>query len=135
MAGIPEGYGRITPYLLYADANAARDFLVKAFGFVEVEAERFADDEGRIGHTAFTVVDQTIMIGSPGDHHEGPAIVGNTVHVYIYVDDLQAHHDRAEAAGANIVSEIETAPYGDKRYRVHDTEGHEWWFAEHIPKT
>ena len=31
----PEGYTRITPYLLYEDAAAAIDFLTSAFGFTE----------------------------------------------------------------------------------------------------
>ncbi len=44
----PEGYQCIIPYLLYADAPAACDFLCTAFGFTE----RFRFEMGE-GHTWF----------------------------------------------------------------------------------
>ena len=133
MPGVPDGYARVTPYLLYADAAAARTFLTDAFGFEEIEAERILDGSGRISHTALRVVDQVVMIGSPGEDFRGPGEVGHTVHVYVYVDDADAHCARARAAGAEIVTEPETAPYGDRRYAARDPEGHHWWFATHDP--
>jgi len=125
----PEGYAPITPYLLYADATGARDFLVEAFGFAEIEAERHTDDAGRLVHTALLFDGQVVMIGSPGPAFAGPAEAGVTVHLYAYVDDLDAHFERARAAGAQIAVEPETAPYGDRRYQALDPEGHAWWFA------
>lgn len=130
MPGVPDGYARLTPYLLYADATAAREFLTSAFGFVEVEGERFTDDAGRITHTAMKVVDQVVMLGSPGASFRGPAAVGSTVHLYVYVDDIEALHARATEAGA-APGPIETADYGDKRFIATDPEGHQWWFAEY----
>jgi len=45
------------------------------------------------------------------------------------VDDLDLHFNRARAAGAMILSEIEEGPPG-RRYRAEDLEGHRWFFFE-----
>jgi uncharacterized glyoxalase superfamily protein PhnB len=128
---VPSGYARATPYILYADAERAVRFLRDAFAFEEVEDERVTDGDGRVTHTAMKVIDQAIMVGSPAADFRGPAQVGATVHVYVYVPDADAHCDRARGAGATIVTEPEDAPYGDRRYAAQDTEGHHWWFATH----
>jgi uncharacterized glyoxalase superfamily protein PhnB len=49
--------------------------------------------------------------------------------VLVYVDDLDQHFTRAEAAGAMILSEIEEGSPG-RRYRAEDLEGHRWFFFE-----
>ena len=133
MNDIRNGYARVTPYLLYADADAACRFLVTAFGFEELEAERMVDASGRVTHTALKVIDQVVMIGSPGADFAGPQQVGRTVHIYVYVADADAHCARAQRAGAQIVTEPEDTPYGDRRYAAQDPEGHHWWFAHVVP--
>jgi uncharacterized glyoxalase superfamily protein PhnB len=45
------------------------------------------------------------------------------------VDDVDAHHARARAAGATIAAPPEDQPYGDRSYRAVDPEGHRWIFA------
>jgi len=130
---VPEGYTRINSYLLYADCNAAVAFLTAAFGFEEHESERYTADDGQtILHTAMRYGGELVMLGHPGGEYSGPAARGGpTVHVYVYVDDVDAHHARAAAAGAEIVRALEDAHYGDRRYAARDPEGHEWWFATH----
>jgi uncharacterized glyoxalase superfamily protein PhnB len=49
--------------------------------------------------------------------------------VLIYVDHIDQHFERAKAAGATILSEIEDGPPG-RRYRAEDLEGHRWFFIE-----
>jgi uncharacterized glyoxalase superfamily protein PhnB len=49
--------------------------------------------------------------------------------VWAQVDDLDAHFERASAAGATMLSEIEDGPAG-RLYRTEDPEGHRWMFAE-----
>ena len=49
--------------------------------------------------------------------------------VLVYVDDIRAHLERARAAGATILSELEETADG-KRYRAEDVEGHRWMFIE-----
>ena len=52
--------------------------------------------------------------------------------VHVYVDDVDAHFERAKGSGATILSEPEDTPYGDRNYRVEDLEGHRWMFAQHV---
>ena len=50
----------------------------------------------------------------------------------MYVDDVDAHCERARAAGAEIVGEPADQPYGDRRYEAHDPEGQAWFFAQRV---
>jgi PhnB protein len=49
--------------------------------------------------------------------------------VWVQVDNLGAHYERARDAGARLLSEIEDGPDGPL-YRVEDHEGHRWMFAQ-----
>ena len=49
--------------------------------------------------------------------------------VLVAVPNLDRHFRRAKAAGARILSEIESGPPG-RRYRAEDLEGHRWFFFE-----
>lgn len=52
--------------------------------------------------------------------------------VLVYVADVDAHYERAVAAGACVLSKPEAGPPG-RRYRVEDIEGHRWMFMERSP--
>ena len=70
-----------------------------------------------------------VFVGAPPEGFEGPAKVGRTSLVYILVDDVDAHHDRATAAGALVVEPLNDTPFGHRRYSCRDPQGHEWSFA------
>jgi uncharacterized glyoxalase superfamily protein PhnB len=55
-----------------------------------------------------------------------------TVVVHVYVDDVDAHYERAKAAGAEITQEPADQEYGDRRYTARDVEGHQWFFATRV---
>lgn len=130
-ANPPEGYARVSPYLLYADMEAALAFLAEAFGFTE--RMRLPMPDGQIGHAEMELEGGVIMMGWPGPDYKNPKTQGGaTVHVYAYVDDVDAHFARAKAAGATIIAEPETMFYGDRVYRAEDPEGHHWGFATHV---
>jgi len=121
----------ITPYLLYEDAAAALEFLARAFGFEE--QLRFTGDAGYVNHAEMRLGDASIYLGDPGDAYENPRRVGHeTVGIYVLVDDVDAHHERARAAGAEIREELVDQEYGDRRYTAVDPEGHVWFFAQPI---
>jgi PhnB protein len=127
----PEGYTHVMPYLLYEDSDAALEFLTSAFGFTE--KFRMTDDAGRINHAEVQIGDGVVMFGSPGADYKNPKKLGaKTVHIYVYVDDVDAHYEHAKAAGATIVREPEDQFYGDRNYGVEDPEGHEWYFGTHV---
>jgi uncharacterized glyoxalase superfamily protein PhnB len=118
----------ITPYLLYEDVDAALDFLARAFGFRE--ALRYTAEGGYVSHAEMRLGDGTIYLGDPGDGYRNPRRLGGvTVHVNALVDDVDAHCERARAAGAEIVEEPADQPYGERRYGAVDPEGHQWWFS------
>jgi uncharacterized glyoxalase superfamily protein PhnB len=55
----------------------------------------------------------------------------------VYVDDVEAHCQRAREAGAKIVSEPTTTDYGeeywsDQGYEAEDLDGHHWWFYQRL---
>jgi len=61
----------------------------------------------------------------------------NTQALCICVEDVDAHCERARAAGAKIVQEPELHDYGadywaDRTYEAVDLEGHHWWFVQRV---
>jgi uncharacterized glyoxalase superfamily protein PhnB len=121
----------ITPYLLYEDVDAALGFLSKAFGFQEVL--RYTGEEGYVNHAEMRLGDAAIYLGDPGEQYRNPKMLGQeTVGIYVLVDDIEAHYERAKAAGAEIREEPTDQEYGDRRYTARDPEGHYWYFAQQI---
>jgi uncharacterized glyoxalase superfamily protein PhnB len=126
----------IFPALRYRDAPAAIDFLGRAFGF---EARMVVDGApGTVAHAELTHGDAMIMLGTarPPDADEysaaAPAPGGSTL--YIVVDDPDAHHDRARAAGAEIVRAPADTDYGAREYSARDPEGNVWSFGTYQPR-
>ena len=127
----PGGYPRISPYLYYEDVGAALRWLGEAFGFSE--RLRMDGPDGTIGHAEMELDGGVIMLGRPSGGYESPARHGHSHHlVHVYVDDVDAHFARAEAAGAKIVAPVETKPYGDRNYIAEDPEGQQWTFSQHV---
>lgn len=122
----------ITPYLLYEDCAAALDFLSGAFGFEE-SLRSIAPDGQTVWHAEMRMGEGAIYLGDPGDQYRNPSRLGGvTVGIYVYVEDVDAHHERAKAFGATILEEPKDEEYGDRRYTVTDPEGHHWYFAQRI---
>jgi uncharacterized glyoxalase superfamily protein PhnB len=115
---------QIIPYLFYNDIGAALDFLCGVFGFKE-EMRTGTPSGGMHGEASFQ--GQLVMMGQGSlraPHDLGAATMG----VFIYLDDVDAHHARAQAAGA----EIERAPHDEsygRTYTARDLDGHPWFFT------
>jgi len=123
-------FERIIPVLTYQDIPAAHDFLVKAFGFASGGIHR--NDEGQPIHGEVLVGDTPIWLHRVAAEHRlaSPlaADVANSG-LFLYVADVDAHYERARAAGALIDSQPVDQPYGQREYGARDPEGHRWWFA------
>ncbi|HMG35541.1 MAG TPA: VOC family protein [Blastocatellia bacterium] len=129
----PGDMPRITPHLFYDDVATAIDWLVKAFGF-EVRL-RMTDNQGAVVHGDLEVADSLVMVGltSESEVRESPKTLGKiSQRLYIFVDDVDAHFERARNAGATIISRPTEQFYGDRVYECMDPEGHRWKFAQHI---
>jgi uncharacterized glyoxalase superfamily protein PhnB len=124
---------RIVPYLSYADAPAAIEFLCRAFGFEE--GFRLEMGDGRIGHAELTLGGNVLMLAStyPEMGLQSPAeLPALHSQLQIDVDDVDAHHARAREAGATIAAEPEDQFYGARTYRAVDLEGHVWTFSSQV---
>jgi PhnB protein len=122
---------RITAYLLYRDVATTLEFLSRAFGFRE--RLRIPGPDGKVSHAEVELADGVVMMGCPGPDYRNPKQLGHvTQHLYVYVDDVDKHFERARRAGARILAEPEDQFYGDRRYGVEDPEGHQWYFAQHV---
>jgi PhnB protein len=127
----PEGFPRITPYLLYEDLDAAIKWLVRVFGFAE--RLRMEGPDGKALHAEIVLADGLVMMGHPGPEYQNPTHRGGVTQlVNVYVDDVDAHFHRAQAAGAHIVRELADQFYGDRTYAAADLEGHQWTFSQHV---
>jgi len=58
---------------------------------------------------------------------------GNSQSAYIIVEDCRAHYERAKAAGARIVMDLEEKSYGGAGYGCLDPEGNVWSFGSYNP--
>jgi len=118
----------LTSALCYRDPKAALAFLEAAFGF-EL-AMLIEDAEGKVAHAEMSFGDSVVMIGSEWtEKHKSPASIDgfNTQSVHIHLEgDIDAHCQRARAAGAEILMEPADQFYGDRTYRCRDLEGHFW---------
>ena len=141
----PEGWPRISAAVFYDDAAKAIDWLCRAFGF-EVRL-KIEGEGGRIEHSELTFDDGVIMVGNTGGKSARPQPVpcksprelggANTQALCVWVDAVDEHCRRAQAAGAKIVEGPTTQDYGeenpsDRAYRAEDPEGHQWWFMQRV---
>lgn len=93
----------------YRDTRKAIGFLVDAFGF-EIHALYEAED-GTIVHEELTFGDAMVMLPRPDEGETGRLLSAvadagkPTGGYYLVIDDVDAHAERARAAGAHIVIE------------------------------
>lgn len=131
----------LIPCLRYEDAPAAILFLCDAFGFLPHAIYADEEDQQIIHHAQLVLDDQMLMLGSVRDDAEDkygwltPKDAGGiTQSVHVVIANPDAHHDRAVAAGAEIL----TAPhdnegYPGRGYDARDPEGHVWSFSDYDP--
>ena len=131
-ANPPENMPRITPNVFYDDMGAALDWLSKAFGF----ATRMSmpGPDGGLVHAEMEFADGVIMMSPTSDRESwtSPQSIGGavTTGLYIYVDNIDAHCEKARSIGAKIVAEPDDMFWGDRTYVAEDPERHRRTFAE-----
>ena len=117
----------IIPYIFYRDVPAALAWLARAFGFTE--ETRHPTPSGM--HAQMTCDGQRIMMGQGSKEwkmlsaHETEAA---TQGIFVYLADVDAHYERARAAGAEIVHPPRDESYG-RTYTARDLDGHPWFFT------
>jgi PhnB protein len=130
---IPEGYPRVTPYLIVDGASVAIDFYTSVLG--ATERMRMNAPENKVGHAELEIGDSVIMLAdeSPEMDARSPATVGGTpVSLHVYVEDADATFERALGAGAKTLQPVEDKFYGDRSGSFEDPFGHRWHVATHV---
>jgi len=119
----------IHPVLHYADLEKAITFLSEAFGFRQHAVHKGPDDQ--IAYAEMELGGAYIGFG-PTPSGESPFDLGPSA-VYVALEDPDAHHARAVAAGAEIVMGLTDQDYGSREYAARDTEGNVWCFGTYRP--
>jgi PhnB protein len=130
---IPEGYPRLTPYLIVDGASDAIDFYTSVLG--ATERMRMDAPGGRIGHAELEIGDSVVMLAdeNPEMNARGPkAFGGSPVSLMVYVEDVDGVFERALEAGAKELRPVENQFYGDRLGAFEDPFGHEWNVASHV---
>jgi uncharacterized glyoxalase superfamily protein PhnB len=124
----------IFPVLRYNDARGAIRSLCETLGFVELFS---VPESGEfVRHAQLKLGTNVIMLGSvrPDEGMASPQALGvSTQALYVYVDDLDAHFEHAQSAGAEITSPPKDTDFGFREYHVRDLEGHGWTFGTYHP--
>lgn len=126
------------PAVFCRDPMAALKWLEAAFGFETTIL--VTDEAGNVGYSEMSFRGGAVSIGH---EWEGPQIaparmrspaslegVGTQFVRVSLGGDLDAHCERARAAGAKISQEPADQFYGDRTYRAIDPEGHVWVFTQ-----
>lgn len=119
----------VFPTLSYDDADAALDFLARAFA-AETHA-LYRADEGAIHHAEVRLGNGIVMFGSARE--DAAATRGRGGGIYVVVDDPDAHCARARNAGAEIIRDLHDTDYGSREYSARDPEGNAWHFGTYQP--
>jgi uncharacterized glyoxalase superfamily protein PhnB len=128
MTDHPTPAPQVWPTLRARDARALIRFLVDVFGFEETVVYGEGD---RVDHAQLSWPEGGgVMLGShrdePGD--AWPLRPG-TFGAYVVTDHVDAVHDRASKAGAEILREPHDTDYGSHDFAARDPEGNLWSFG------
>ena len=128
------GLTRRITLLVYRDVAAAHAWLVEVFGL----APGPLTFDGDLAHHGELYVGDGVL-WLHGEHEAArmasPLGTGGlvTASLAVQVDDVDAHHARVVAAGAEVDYPPVDQPYGFREYSARDLEGHYWSFQEPIP--
>jgi uncharacterized glyoxalase superfamily protein PhnB len=128
------------PTAFYRDPLAALKWLEAAFGFETTTL--VTEPSGRVGYSEMSFNGGVVSINPEfsgeiiGDARmvspleiEGRGTQFIRVHL---AEGIDAHCERARAAGARITQEPHDEFYGERTYRAMDPEGHVWNFAQPV---
>jgi uncharacterized glyoxalase superfamily protein PhnB len=122
------------PILGYRDLRAAIDWLCRVFSFEPLEVMR--NEDGTYVHVELRLGDGVIMPTSrekEGDPDNPWNQDLATQGVYVAIDGVDAHYERAMAEGAEIPRPLATTDWGSREYTARDLEGNLWAFGTYRP--
>jgi PhnB protein len=130
---VPDGYPRVSPYLVVDDGAKAIDFYKQVLD--ATERMRMPAPGGKVGHAELQLGDSVIMLAdeAPEMGAVSPKTVGGTpVTIGVYVEDVDKTFDAAVQAGAKALRPVENQFYGDRSGQFEDPFGHHWNVSTHV---
>ena len=118
----------INPVVHFRDLERALSLLSEAFGFEELAVHR--DEAGAIQYV------EMALDGAPlgfGPTAEGSMFDLGPTSVYVSRDEIDSMHERAVAAGVEILMPPTDQDYGSRDFVAKDHEGNLWCFGTFRP--
>jgi uncharacterized glyoxalase superfamily protein PhnB len=117
----------LLPHVTYQNVADAIAWLTKAFGFKE--HYRYGEP---ISGAQMHLGNAWIMLKRARAGNASPAQLGyGTQSLTVFVEDVEAHFQRAKSAGAKILEDLHETVYGELQYAAADLDGHHWLFSRH----
>ncbi|PYR26098.1 MAG: hypothetical protein DMF92_19175 [Acidobacteria bacterium] len=117
----------IFPVLRYENAPHAVEWLVRAFGFEKGAV--YTGPADTIVHAELHWGPGVIGISSATDATAANPWSSLRQGIYVRIEDVDGHHDRAKAANAEVVMPLRDTEYGSREYSARDLEGYLWGFG------
>jgi len=130
---IPDGYPRVSPYLIVDNAAKALDFYTQVLG--GTERMRMATPDGRVGHAEVTFDTSVVMIADEFPDmgvRSAKSVGGTPVTIALYVEDVDKTFQAAIEAGARETRPVENKFYGDRAGQFEDPWGQRWDIMTHV---
>lgn len=120
----------LLPHIVYPDVAEAIAWLTKTFGFSE--HYRYGEPGEPVSGAQVHLGNAWMMLNRARPGSASPAQLGHgTQSLTVFLDDVDAHFQRAKSAGARIVEDLHETEYGERQYGVEDFAGHHWLFSRH----
>jgi uncharacterized glyoxalase superfamily protein PhnB len=118
------------PVVPYADPRAAIAWLERCLDATTLMVH---PPEGDLVEHAEILVGTGIVMIADLRRTDSPFVMPGPVSVYVVVDDPDALHARATAAGAELVRDLQDQPYGSREFSVRDPGGNVWSLGTYRP--
>ena len=119
------------PIVPFSNPRAAIGWLEKTFGATATLVVPPEPDQP-LKHAEVKVGTGLVMVDD-ADRTDSPFALPGPVVVYVVVDDPDALHDRAAAAGADIIMGLTDQDYGSREFAARDPHGNVWSFGTYRP--
>jgi len=117
----------VLSHINYRDVAQAISWLSRAFGFVE--HYRYGNP---VSGAQMRAGNAWIMVKQARHEDPTPKELGfGTQSLTVFIEDIEAHFQRAKSAGVVIVEELHETEYGELQFGAEDVDGHHWLFSRH----
>jgi len=130
---IPKDYSAVTASLAFKGADAAITWYKNVFG--AKEKARMEGPDRKILHAEIQINDSIVFLAEDDPKYKTKtpkATNGNSVKLYLYLEDVDNTIKKAVQNGATLVMPAEDMFYGDRVGCIDDPFGYTWVVATHV---